>query len=452
VRRRVGLPGWARGPLLGNIAARLGALGALLAASLLLARHHGAAVVGIYALLHVLPGLLGTVTSSGLAVAAPYFLAQPGGRDPRVPWTLVAMALAGGTLGAATWAAAAPVVGPLLFADVPVWLVAVAGAAVLTRLAVISAKACSQGSDDLRGASGVILFEELLFLPWYLVLTAAGASGPLAVVGGLVAADVATAAGAWARLVRRGFFAGAAPPSARLVRRVAAYGIRGQAGGLIAQLNLRLDYVVLSALAGPAALGIYTIASKLAELVKVVGMALTYVLYPAFARQGPAGAAETAARLIPKAAAATAIAALPLWLAAGIAVPAVYGAAFDGAVTPARIILAGLVLEGAGAVITAYLYGAGRPGQNSIAMAVGLVVTVGLDVALIPAFGATGAAVASAAAYTATTLALGWFFLRARRARRPDRPAARADAARDGRAARLGGRARDVAIQGEVRR
>ena len=64
-------------------------------------------------------------------------------------------------------------------------------------------------------------------------------------------------------------------------------------------------------------------------------------------------------------------------------------------------------------MITGFLYGVGRPGLNSWAMAVGLVGTVALDLLLIPPFEATGAAVASAVAYLAASLALVWFFRRA---------------------------------------
>ena len=48
---------------------------------------------------------------------------------------------------------------------------------VLTQLAVATAKSCSQGSDDLPGANLVIVNEELLFLPAYGLLWAAGVTG-----------------------------------------------------------------------------------------------------------------------------------------------------------------------------------------------------------------------------------------------------------------------------------
>ncbi len=86
--------------------------------------------------------------------------------------------------------------------------------------------------------------------------------------------------------------------------------------------------------------------------------------------------------------------------------PALYGAQFDAAVGLAQLLLVGLSVEGAAGVISAYLYGIGRPGLNSIAMGAGVVLTVVLDLILVPRWGASGAAVASTAAYLVTTASL----------------------------------------------
>jgi O-antigen/teichoic acid export membrane protein len=176
-------------------------------------------------------------------------------------------------------------------------------------------------------------------------------------------------------------------------------------------------------MAGPAVLGVYAIASKFAELVKVPGMALTYVLYPRYSREGNVRAAADVRRLLPRAGVPLAAAIVPLWALAGWIIPALYGSQFDHAVLPARIILLGLALEGVAGVLTAFLYGIGRPGLNSWAMGAGLVVTVILDLLLIPPFGSTGAAVASASAYLVSSLALIACF---RMVQRPRPPRARA--------------------------
>jgi O-antigen/teichoic acid export membrane protein len=163
-------------------------------------------------------------------------------------------------------------------------------------------------------------------------------------------------------------------------------------------------------LTGPAVLGVYAIASKFAELLKIPPLALTYVLYPKYARDGLRTAAAKARRLLPKAGILTAGAIVPLWFAAAFVIPALYGPDFRAAVAPAQIILVGLALEGVAAVITAFLYGIGRPGLNSWAMAVGLAATILLDLLLIRRVGAIGAASASAVAYASSALALIWLF------------------------------------------
>jgi O-antigen/teichoic acid export membrane protein len=396
--------------LLANVGARVAALVSLALATALVAWTGGPAAVGVYALVRVLPGLVGVVMSSGLPGALTYFLAGPSCEDRRLPLTIVAMTVAGGVLGTALWSAATPLLGAALFPDLSTPLVLLAGATVLTQLPVATAKSCSQGSDDLPGANLVIVNEELMFLPAYGLLWAGGIHGDAATVTALLLADVATFAWGWLRLARRGFFRGALQPSLALARRVGAYGMRGQVGGVMTLLNLRLDFILLQLLAGPAVLGVYAIASKFAELVKVPGMALTYVLYPRFAREGKATAAADARRLMPPATLLTTGVAVALLAAASAVIPALYGAAFEPAVVPAQVILVGLALDGLGGVISGFLYGVGRPGLNSWAMAAGLLVTVALDVILIPPYGATGAAVASAVAYVTSTLALVWFY------------------------------------------
>jgi O-antigen/teichoic acid export membrane protein len=409
-----------QGVLVGNVAARIGALGCVFAATLLLAHDGGAAVVGVYALFHVLPGLVGTIASCGLPVAAPYFLAGPDRHDPRLRLTLVSMTIIGGVAGATLWIVAAPLFGPVVFPDLSVGLVMLAGLAVPTRLFVITAKACSQGSNDLKGSNAVIFLEQLMFLPTFVLLSATGVAPFPAVVVGLMLADVTTGSIAWGRLARRHFFRGQVRGSFPLARRIAAFGTRGQVGGVMSLLNLRLDFVLLSAFAGPAVLGVYAVASKFAELVRILGMALQYVLYPKFASDG-VRATRQARGLIVKAGLLTASGILPLWVACGFVIPAFYGSQFESAVTPTRIILLGLAFDGLAGVITAVFYGVGRPGLNSLAMGAGLAATLVLDLILIPRFAEVGAAVASAVAYTTTGLVLIWFFVLLERSGRQSR-------------------------------
>ena len=150
----------------------------------------------------------------------------------------------------------------------------------------------------------------------------------------------------------------------------------------------------------------YTVASKFAELVQLPGLAVNYVLYPDFAREDRRSAARRTAALILPALAVSVLAALPLALIAGTALPWVFGDVFDDAVVPTYIRLAGVVTFGVTGLIMAYLYGVGRPGAASTGQGIGLLVVVALGAFLIPAYGAEGAAVATSVSFIATTAAL----------------------------------------------
>ena len=208
------------------------------------------------------------------------------------------------------------------------------------------------------------------------------------------------------RLWSRGFFYRWGLPSTRLAGRIAAFGARGQLGNMLWLTNLRFDFVLLGALAGPAVLGVYAVASKFAELMRLAPTAINYVLYPRFTRIGKIKATAEARRLLPLCTALT-VAMTPFLAAATVvALPILYGRAFDGAIEPAEIIIIGLSIEGAAAVASAYLLGLGRPGLNSVGMGVGAIITVTLDLILIPRLGAMGGAITSAVTYLTTTVVL----------------------------------------------
>lgn len=405
---RVGEDRW---PVVTNTAARAGALTALVVTTLLVARVGGTREVGIYTMLRIIPGLAGVLLSAGLPGAVAYFVAGPTTGDRRMRPTIVAIMVAGGLIGLGLWVAGSFVLQPAFFRELSLGFVAVAALAVPSQLLVAVSKSCCQGSNDMTGANLVIFLEEAMFLPAYALLVAMGFHGHATILASLVLADVATALPAWWRLAGRGFFASHhfGRPSLALGRQVAGYGLRGQLGGLMSLINLRLDHAILGAIAGNSVLGVYAIASKFAELLRLVPTALSYVLYPRFAKASAETATREARIVLRSAGLLTAAAAAVLALSAGF-VPLVYGRSFSGAVGPARILLIGLAGEGIAGVVTAYLYGRGRPGLNSLAMGAGVAVTVVLDLALIKPFGAVGAAWASAAAYLVTDLALvAWF-------------------------------------------
>lgn len=384
-----------------NLFAQGGALGVVSLASLIIARSGGAVVLGDYTLLRVLPWLTGVVLSCGLPVASSYFLGARGGERELRP-TLALLAVCGALAGSVAWLALVPAMHRLFFAGVSEQLLALVALAVVTQLWTVWAKACCQGTADMRGANLIILCEELMFLPAYGLALLAGLRGIEAVVAGLIVGGGCASAIAVGRLTVTGYFRDWATPSASLAKSVLGFGARGQLGNLLWLVNLRLDFLVLAVIAGPATLGVYAVASKFAELMRLPATALNYVLYPRFTRQPPAVAARDARRLLTRACLLTAAAAPVLAAGSVIVLPLLFGDAFRPAIVPACILLIGLSVEGAAAVSAAYLWGAGRPGANSVGMGAGVVLTVAFDLVLIPGHGAVGAAIASSIAYLAS--------------------------------------------------
>jgi lipopolysaccharide/colanic/teichoic acid biosynthesis glycosyltransferase/O-antigen/teichoic acid export membrane protein len=405
----------------GNLGAQGAALASVALASLMVARSGGPTVVGEYSLMRVLPWLFGVILSCGLPTASAFFLAGKYATDRRLRPTLGLMTLAGAALGAAAWLVCAEPFHALFFRQMPLPLVAILGGLVITQLVTVTAKGCCQGSGDITGANLVIVAEELWFVFVFpavhfldighgvgTVTLALLISGVLAALTGLV------------RLQLRGFFAGWGLPSARMARRIAAFGARGQLGNMLWLMNLRFDFILLGALAGPAVLGIYAVASKFAELMRLVPTAINYVLYPRFAHLEPEKATAESRKLLPAAMALTLVMTPFVAVFCYVALPILYGEAFRGAVIPAEIIIIGLSIEGGAAVASAYLLGTGHPGLNSVGMGVGAAITVTLDVLLIPRYGAMGGAVTSAITYLASTTMLVYLASRVARRTSPD--------------------------------
>src|SRR6478735_2262350 len=402
--RRFRIPGRA---VLDNITARLVAVVALGLGTILVARVGGAEDVGVLALLRVVPGLVGVLAACGLPGAMGYFLAGPHSSDARLWPTILAVLGAGMGFGMAVWLLLLPAIHTVLFSTTSTLVMLLAGVSVGTQLPLSVVKSSLQGLEDRQGSNVVTAAEEVAFLPAFGVAYLLGLRGSLLLVVVLIVADVVVAGAGWVRLVHKVHGRGmrmTGRPDRGLARSIVTFGLLGQVGGLVNLLNLRLDFLILGSMAGPAPLGVYAVASKFAELVRLPALAVTWVSYPRIARLGPDGSAHVVRRQLPWLAGLGVVGAAVLALAAAPLLPALYGQEFVASVVPAIIIAVGLVASPAGGLASGYLLGTRRPGTNSLLQTVGLLATLGLDLLLIPSFGVVGAAVASAVAYLVTDL------------------------------------------------
>lgn len=207
--------------------------------------------------------------------------------------------------------------------------------------------------------------------------------------------------------------AGFGRPDAAIARRALGFGLQAHGGRIMMLGNYKADQWLVGAMAGPRELGLYSVAVAWAESLFYLPTAIASVQRPELVRASMEDAAQQTARTLR----ATVLITVPL--AAGIVAAApflcvvVFGSAFRGSVDDLRTLTAGafgiIALKLLGNALTAQR----KPALETAAIAAAFVVTLVLDIALIPSHGGLGAAIASSVAYTAGGVAIALIFTRA---------------------------------------
>jgi O-antigen/teichoic acid export membrane protein len=214
------------------------------------------------------------------------------------------------------------------------------------------------------------------------------------VAGGLIAASmisVVRIVGCIPLLTRIGMRI----PKPHVVAATLHYGWRVAIGQMFRFFSGRFDLLVLSLMAPLATVGNYAVAQTVAEIVLIVPQSFGFVVMPMVAA-GETHRAAPALRLVGT---------LAMLGVAAVCVlgPALillgFGSAFRPALAPFFILLPGIWMLGLANICGSVLSGKKRPGTASVLAGGAALLTLVLDLALIPSFGAEGAAVASTAAY-----------------------------------------------------
>jgi O-antigen/teichoic acid export membrane protein len=194
-----------------------------------------------------------------------------------------------------------------------------------------------------------------------------------------------------------------------LIRRIATFGLKSQTSTASVILNNTLDQLLVSLTLAPRLLGLYTIAATVGAVISLVGYSVAPVALPVLAGTTGASARHDGARaMIGMTMVVSLVLAVPLIVLAPVLVDLVFGPAFHGAATPARILLAGSVIFSTNRALEAALKAFGRPLDAGLAETTALVVTAGSLAALLPLFGLAGAASASGVGALASYSLLVW--------------------------------------------
>lgn len=178
-------------------------------------------------------------------------------------------------------------------------------------------------------------------------------------------------------------------------------------------LNYKLDVFIVSFFAGSASVGRYTLAVSLAQLLWLMSNSVASVLLPKVAASTDiADNIRHTTRVNRLSLWATAIFALALGLLASQAIPVLYGEAFRPSINALLWLLPGIVVFSIANVLAAYIAAVGKPRLNLLVSCVSLIVTVVLDLMLIPRLDIVGASIASTASYSLASVLIIVLFIR----------------------------------------
>lgn len=185
----------------------------------------------------------------------------------------------------------------------------------------------------------------------------------------------------------------------RVLLAVLRFGLKGHAGNLLQFMNYRFDFFVLNYFQGQQAVGIYSVSSRVAEMLWLLPRSAAFVILPKAAGTSPMQMNRFTPRVAPMIALATTAAAIFLWLAGEPLISTLFGPAFAPAYMSLLALLPGALLLGCGKILSSDIAGRGYPQYNSVSSGIAFTLTLLLDLVLIPQHGVLGASIASSVAY-----------------------------------------------------
>jgi O-antigen/teichoic acid export membrane protein len=199
----------------------------------------------------------------------------------------------------------------------------------------------------------------------------------------------------------------------QVTKEAAPYAVKSYVGQATSMFFLRADVFFLNYFAGPAAVGVYSVATNLAEKLWLLSNPVSSAVYSKITGAERHDALRLTMLTSRALLILNGVAAVGLFGLAVLFVPLVYGAQFANAVLYLGLLLPGVVVYAVCQPYGHYFAGQlGRPAVTSKISAAMMVLSAVLYVALIPVMGASGASVGSTLAYSTALIGYGWLMPR----------------------------------------
>lgn len=304
---------------------------------------------------------------------------------------------------------------PVLVPGISQWMI------MLAMIGLPSGLLCGHFSAILQGLQRIItinvihLIQSMLTLVLTIVLVIVLRLGLLGVLLSYLGPGVVSLL-IFAIILRRegGAFCPRWNPS--IMRSVLSFGLKGYIGNVFQFFNYRLDAYFVNYFIGTRGVGIYSVSTGLAELLWHFPNAVGFVIFPKAAATKPEVMNAFTPRIFFITLGVTTLGAIGLVFLGKPLIQFIYSLTFISAYLPMLALLPGVILLGAAKVLTNEIAGRGYPQCNSVNAGFAFILTVILDLILIPHYGVLGAALASSIAYTAVFfMAIGFYLVIRRR-------------------------------------
>ncbi|MDR3539691.1 MAG: polysaccharide biosynthesis C-terminal domain-containing protein [Desulfosporosinus sp.] len=206
-----------------------------------------------------------------------------------------------------------------------------------------------------------------------------------------------------------------------LLKAMLGYGLKAQTGNIIQRLNYRLDVFIVNYFLPIGQVGIYGIAVVLGETLWGVTGSMATIIFPIASSATDKKEMSTFTNQITRVSFAIIIIfSILIGLFGKIFIILFFGPAFVAASGALLWLLPGISIFSVSNILASYLAGAGLLEKNIYASIVSGIVTVILDIYLIPRIGINGASIATSLSYTVCTLMTIWFYIQDTQARWQD--------------------------------
>jgi O-antigen/teichoic acid export membrane protein len=258
--------------------------------------------------------------------------------------------------------------------------------------------ACFVAAAQMGRRNLLVLLQPVCQLILLILMVAVLRTG---LAGALFSLSVALGLGVgWSIYMLKREIAGTLPKAdAPLMKELLRFGLKSHLGGVMEVMNYRADFFLVNLFLGPAAVGFYSVAVNLAEIIWRFPEAVVLILIPKVTRMAAAEARAFTPRICRLILLPILLICLVLLFLGRFVILLFFGSSFLPAVYPFFFLLPGFIAFAIWKVLAGDLVAQGHPLIYSSTSAMAFAAMVLLDLWLIPAWGIAGAAVASSAAY-----------------------------------------------------